>query len=59
MTEQALYNLLYNARLYTGDPARISVSARCYADVLEIRVEDNGPGFPRPKQAWCSINSTD
>ena len=46
MTEQALYNLLYNACLYTGDPARISVSARCYADVLEIRVEDNGPGFP-------------
>lgn len=46
MMEQIVYNLLYNACLYTPEQAAISVSARCHADVLEIVVEDGGPGFP-------------
>ena len=46
MMEQALYNLLYNAAIYTQPGSAISISAACHADVLEIIVEDNGPGFP-------------
>jgi two-component system sensor histidine kinase KdpD len=46
MIEQVVYNLLYNATLYTPPQAAISIIARCHADVLEIIVEDNGPGFP-------------
>ncbi len=46
MMEQVIYNLLYNATLYTYGNAAISISARCHTDVLEIVVEDNGPGFP-------------
>jgi Osmosensitive K+ channel histidine kinase len=47
MLEQILYNLLNNASLYTPPLSRIDVSAMCHADVLEIIVEDNGPGFPK------------
>lgn len=46
MMEQVVYNLLYNAALYTTGKAAISISARCHTDLLEIVVEDNGPGFP-------------
>lgn len=46
MMEHVIYNLLYNAILYAGNKALISISARCYTDVLQIIVEDNGPGFP-------------
>lgn len=46
MVEQVIYNLLYNATLYTPVSAAISISARCHTDILEIVVEDNGPGFP-------------
>jgi two-component system, OmpR family, sensor histidine kinase KdpD len=46
MMEQVTYNLLYNAVLYTPATAAITISAACHADVLEMIVEDNGPGFP-------------
>lgn len=46
MMEQVIYNLLYNATLYTPEHTAISISARCHADVLQIIVEDDGPGFP-------------
>ena len=46
MMEQVIYNLLHNAALYTGEKSEISIVARCYADVLQIIIEDNGPGFP-------------
>lgn len=46
MIEQVIENLLYNASLYTPSHSSISISAVCHADVLEIVVEDNGPGFP-------------
>ena len=46
MLEQILYNLLNNAAIYTHRDCSIWVSATAYVDVLEIVVEDNGPGFP-------------
>jgi two-component system sensor histidine kinase KdpD len=46
MLEQVLYNLLYNATLYTPAESRIEVTALAYGDVLEVIIEDNGPGFP-------------
>jgi two-component system sensor histidine kinase KdpD len=50
MLEQVLYNLLVNATLYTPAGSRIDVIAHCHADVLEVIVEDNGPGFPGNKE---------
>ena len=47
MLEQILYNLLNNAAIYTSHTCCIGISATFYADVLEIVVEDNGPGFPK------------
>ena len=46
MLEQVLYNILTNAINYTPPQSRISISAMCYADVLQIVIEDNGKGFP-------------
>jgi two-component system sensor histidine kinase KdpD len=45
MLEQIVYNLINNAIIYTPSGSTISISAQCYADVLEIVIEDNGPGF--------------
>lgn len=46
LTEQVLYNLLYNATLYTPPGSHIMVFADCIEDKLILTVEDNGPGFP-------------
>lgn len=46
MLEQILYNLLNNAAMYTRADCSIWIRATAYADVLELVVEDNGPGFP-------------
>lgn len=45
MLEQILYNLLNNAAIHTPADSRITFSATCPADVLEIIIEDNGTGF--------------
>jgi two-component system sensor histidine kinase KdpD len=47
MLEQVLYNLLNNAALYTPANENIDVIAACHADVLQLVIEDNGPGFPK------------
>lgn len=47
MLEQILYNLLNNAAIYTSHDCCIWIRATAYTDVLEIVVEDNGPGFPK------------
>lgn len=47
MLEQIIYNLLNNAAIYTQPGCCIKILALNYADVLEIIVEDNGPGFPK------------
>lgn len=46
MLETVLYNLLINAVRYTEAGNKIEVTAACHADLLELVVEDNGPGFP-------------
>lgn len=46
LIEQVLYNLIYNAALYTPEKALIRISARCPDENLQIVVEDDGPGFP-------------
>jgi two-component system sensor histidine kinase KdpD len=46
MAEQVIYNLLYNAAIYAGASSQVVISCLCHADVLEIIIEDNGPGFP-------------
>lgn len=45
MIEQALYNILYNAVIYGGS-SPVTVISACHADLLEIIIEDEGPGFP-------------
>jgi two-component system sensor histidine kinase KdpD len=47
MLEQIIYNLLNNACLYTPWNSHIYVEAQCQVDVLQIIIEDNGPGFPK------------
>lgn len=47
MLEQVIYNLLINASIYTPAESVTSISAACHADVLEIVIEDEGPGFPK------------
>jgi two-component system, OmpR family, sensor histidine kinase KdpD len=46
MLEQIVYNVLNNACLYTPWNAEVSVVAQCHTDVLQLIIEDNGPGFP-------------
>ena len=45
MLEQVISNLLSNAALHTNAQTKIDISATCYADLLEIIIEDNGKGF--------------
>ena len=46
MMEQVLYNLVHNAIQYTDERGRIDLEAVAHADMLQIMVSDNGPGFP-------------
>ena len=46
LMEQVLYNLIYNATIYTPEGTRIFVFADCIEDKLILDIEDNGPGFP-------------
>ena len=47
MLEQIIYNLLNNAALYTNADCSIQILALNHTDVLQIIVEDDGPGFPK------------
>jgi two-component system, OmpR family, sensor histidine kinase KdpD len=47
MLDQIIYNLLNNAAIYTGPDCCICIQASSHANMLEIIVEDNGPGFPK------------
>ncbi len=47
MLEQIIYNLLNNACLYTQPDAWIHISAISHADILQLIIEDDGPGFPQ------------
>lgn len=46
MLGQIVYNLLANAVRYTPPGSLVHVSAMLYADMLQLVIEDNGPGFP-------------
>ena len=46
LLEQLLFNLLENAAKYTPSGSRIVVSARRREGQVELKVVDNGPGFP-------------
>jgi two-component system sensor histidine kinase KdpD len=46
LMEQVLYNLIYNAILYTPKGTVINISVAVHSDHCEIEVVDNGPGFP-------------
>jgi len=45
MLEQIVYNLLNNAAIHTNSKTKIDITAACYADLLEIIIEDDGKGF--------------
>ena len=47
MFEQIVYNLINNASQYSHAESLIKVSATSYVDLLEVIIEDNGPGFPK------------
>jgi two-component system sensor histidine kinase KdpD len=44
--EQVLRNLLSNAAKYGGDSGRVQVVVEALEDEVEVRVLDEGPGFP-------------
>jgi two-component system sensor histidine kinase KdpD len=43
---QVMYNLLSNATRYTLPGSLINIIAKVHTDILQIVIEDNGPGFP-------------
>lgn len=47
LMEQAVGNLLDNAIKYSGNGARITVSAAATGDIVEIKVADQGPGIEK------------
>ncbi len=60
MLEQIIYNLLNNAAIHTSADCRINIDATCYADVLEITIEDSGKGFAdiNPKDLFNKFSGT-
>jgi two-component system sensor histidine kinase KdpD len=50
LIERVLANLLENAAKYTPTDSRIAIAARKAGDMLEVAVEDDGPGLPPGKE---------
>jgi len=50
LIERVLANLLENAAKYTPIGSRIVISAHIDGEMVEVRVEDNGPGLPRGRE---------
>ncbi|MCW3094108.1 MAG: histidine kinase [Ferruginibacter sp.] len=46
LMEQVLYNLLYNAMIYTPENATLVIDVNCIDNNCVIIIEDNGKGFP-------------
>lgn len=47
LMEEAIYNLVNNALIYTPPSTLISLHASIYNDLLKITVSDTGKGFPK------------
>lgn len=45
--EEAIWELLENAIVHTGDEARVDISVQSTKRFAVVSVEDNGPGMPR------------
>jgi two-component system sensor histidine kinase KdpD len=45
LIEQALYNIVYNATVYTPSDSEIKMIALVENNTLKITISDNGPGF--------------
>jgi two-component system sensor histidine kinase KdpD len=50
LIERVLANLLENAAKYTPPDSCITIGARIDGDMIEVRVEDDGPGLPRGRE---------
>jgi len=50
LIERVLANLLENAAKYTPVGSRITIAARTDGEMVEVRVEDDGPGLPRGRE---------
>jgi two-component system, OmpR family, sensor histidine kinase KdpD len=48
---RALSNVIENALAYSPDGSEVSVSARYSGDIVELAVEDSGPGVPDVEKA--------
>ena len=46
LMEQVLYNIIYNAILYTPVNSEIKIKADYFDNTSQITIEDNGEGFP-------------
>lgn len=49
LIQQSVYNLIYNAIIYTPAQSIVTVKAWQYNHNLLLSVEDNGSGFPEPE----------
>ena len=49
MLDQVLYNLLNNAARHTEPSASINITATCYANLLEVIIDDSGSTFNKEK----------
>ncbi len=55
---QVLRNLIGNAQSFSPAGGRIALSARAAGAMVEISVEDDGPGMPEPGSSTSSTAST-
>jgi two-component system sensor histidine kinase KdpD len=47
LLERAIANIVENAMRYTPEDERLRIAASAYADTVELRIIDRGPGIPR------------
>jgi two-component system sensor histidine kinase KdpD len=46
LLERAIANIVENAMRYTPEGERVRIAASVYADTVELRIIDRGPGIP-------------
>ncbi len=46
LIEQVFVNVIENALKYTAEGSQIQITAQAESDVINIRIADDGPGFP-------------